>query len=178
MFDYRCVRVLFRWCSVSGWGLSWFSLCCASSSFPSDHFGFYCSAYILLLGSVLGSLVPLMSVSVLIVFWVLCLLFSFTFLCLVFTDFFCCCVSFPVSLVYVAQSGLCSVSLHHYPSHHASGSWFSWTSWVFVPLGFSFLVHYFHRLSLKVRFEFSSLLGPQPHATEPDGKKNGPLQLL
>lgn len=92
--------------------------------------------------------------------------------------FFCCCVSFPVSLVYVAQSGLCSVSLHHYPSHHASGSWFSWTSWVFVPLGFSFLVHYFHRLSLKVRFEFSSLLGPQPHATEPDGKKNGPLQLL
>lgn len=126
----------------------------------------------------LCSLVPLMSVPVLIVFWFLCLLFSFTFLCLVFTDFFCCCVSFPVSLVYVAQSGLCSVSLHHYPSRHASGSWFSWTSWVFVPLGFSFLVHYFHRLSLKVRFEFSSLLGPQPHATEPDGKKNGPLQLL
>lgn len=86
------------------------------------RFFFVCSAYILLLGSVLGSLVPLMSVSVLIVFWFLCLLFSFTFLCLIFTDFFCCCVSFPVSLVYVAQSGLCSVSLHHYPSHHASGS--------------------------------------------------------
>lgn len=98
MFDYRCVRVLFRWRSVSGWGLSWFSLCCASSLFPSDHFGFYCSACILLLGSVLGGLVPLMSVPILIVFWFLCLLFSFTFLCLVFTDFFlllCLIPSFP-----------------------------------------------------------------------------------
>lgn len=95
MFDYRCVRVLFRWPSVSGWGLSWFSLCCAS--FPGDHFGFYCSACILLLSSVLGGLVPLMSVPILIVFLFLCLLFSFTFHCLVFTHFLLLCLipSFP-----------------------------------------------------------------------------------